>query len=636
MYEEDELTHQQDELLARLQHWQALKTAAGTFAAEETLNLLVHAIMGNPSGMIETALFGGIAALAAGYQAPKWLRTVRESLPHTEELEPLWLLTHREPGKRSLLDKLLDRPLPTDEDEQDEEGDDEEQGPSHKRQQVESGEEWDEAWYSDEDEDLRGPGIERGKTFFTFSEVLASGFIPSLSAIYLGRKSDGTPITVPAKDLCHVALPGATGHGKSSLIRLLMAQLCSCGLPVYLLNPHYTVFDQEHHEDWTPFTPYLKSDPFACMEMSAIKTVLEWMTTTLLSQRKERVAKGGRVGKPYFFILDEVPDIVASVAGASKMIGKLLREGRKYGIYLIIASQDFSVKTLGMEGEGSLRKCFHTILYVGGDPISVRELLNARNGKVGELLIDENSLGMGSIIVRYMDKDRERGTVQTVLTPARTPYTDNESLYTLLGPSTFTPDDEGPDDEPRQRHAASQSRAIGNEAPASRYRSINDIPIAELTAEQLVAAVLQLPMLHPQGDGEVEAQESEASSPSTLRLIRPDESRADTEQEIRYARNGTGSDPHPFEREPEDQPPLRYGRNGVDEAASDAAVRAQTNDVPLPAGWDQKKLDMLSGFYAVFGNLDDTLKALQLSTSQRNQDVARNELKRQGLWKEAR
>jgi hypothetical protein len=439
MQEDDELAQQQDELLTRLQHWQALKTAAGTFAAEETLNLLVHAIMGNPSGMIETALFGGIAALAVGYKAPGMLRSFRDSLPQTEELEPLWLLTHREPGKRSLLDKLLDR-YP----------DEEEPEEQHQKVQrvridepVTNVEAWDESWYNDDD-GLAGPGIETGKTFFTFSDVLASGFVPSLSAIYLGRLADGTPITVAAKDLCHVALPGATGHGKSSLIRLLMSQLCFCGLPVYLLNPHYMIFDREHNEDWTPFTPYLKSDPFACKDMSNIKIVLEWMTYKLLPQRKERAAKGGRIGKPYFFILDEVPDIVASIPGASKMIGKLLREGRKYGIYLIVASQDFSVKTLGVEGEGSIRKCFHTILYVGGDPVSVRELLNLKgaNGKAGQIVIDENGLGKGKIIARCVATPSP--------TPAQTPYVDNDSLYHLLGPSTFAPDedeDEGPDEE---------------------------------------------------------------------------------------------------------------------------------------------------------------------------------------------
>jgi hypothetical protein len=44
---------------------------------------------------------------------------------------------------------------------------------------------------------------------------------------------------------------------------------------------------------------------------------------------------------------------------------------------------------------------------------------------------------------------------------------------------------------------------------------------------------------------------------------------------------------------------------------------------------------MLPGFYEVL-SLDKALIALKLPTSQRNRDFARNILKQQKLWKEAR
>jgi hypothetical protein len=125
------------------------------------------------------------------------------------------------------------------------------------------------------------------------------------------------------------------------------------------------------------------------------------------------------------------------------------------------------------------------------------------------------------------------------------------------------------------------------------------------------------------------------SPPSTLRVLRPDESTLDTAYERRYARTVTGNDLHSFELETEDQTPLRYARNVPDEAASEAAVRAQDEAVAYPAGWDHKKVEMLPGFYRVLG-LDKALVALELSTSQRNRDFARSILKQQGVWKEAR
>src|SRR5581483_12232139 len=79
---------------------------------------------------------------------------------------------------------------------------------------------------------------------FTFSQVLAS-HAPALDRVFLGVLADGTPLWCAARDLCHVALAGATGGGKSSILRLLLAHLCHGGASVLLLNPHYTHFDRE-------------------------------------------------------------------------------------------------------------------------------------------------------------------------------------------------------------------------------------------------------------------------------------------------------------------------------------------------------------------------------------------------------
>ncbi len=76
-----------------------------------------------------------------------------------------------------------------------------------------------------------------------------------------------------------------------------------------------------------------------------------------------------------------------------------------------------------MDG-GGVRKCFRTALYVGGDPTTANVLLGETQGK-----IPENDLGKGTIMLRCA------ATRQPVL--ANVPYVDNESLYTLLGPSTF-------------------------------------------------------------------------------------------------------------------------------------------------------------------------------------------------------
>lgn len=287
----------------------------------------------------------------------------------------------------------------------------------------------------DDDEEIIPLAVGRQKDMFLFSHVLESGFVPTLSALYLGRDESGKPITVAARDLCHVALPGLTGGGKSSIMRLIMAQLCFLGVPTLLLNPHYMRFNSESDEDNTPFEAHLQRSPLDCAGFDAIKVLLQWMAETLLKKRIEQRANGGKPGKPYIIFIDEWPSIVGDLGkDASKYLGKILREGRKYGIFVVLASTDFQVKTLGLEGDGSLRKCFLTTFYVGGDPVGAKELLNLAANE-----LPENQLGRGTVMLRY----RADMEIRTVI--ARVPFTDNEALYRLLGPSTFT---SSQDDDP--------------------------------------------------------------------------------------------------------------------------------------------------------------------------------------------
>jgi hypothetical protein len=259
---------------------------------------------------------------------------------------------------------------------------------------------------------------------FTFSQLIQSGFVPSLGKIFLAKRMDGTPVFSTAKELCHVALAGATGGGKTSLIRLIMSQLCYAGANVLLLNPHFTHYDIEAEEDWTPFEPYLVYDPMECRKYETIEFYLKQVALDLLPKRLDKYAKSEPWGKPYFIVLDELPAIVDNVPDAPKYLSKILREGRKVGIYLVTAAQDFLVKTIAPEGGGAIRDCYRTAIYVGGDPTTAKVLLDMPANQ-----IPENDLGKGMVMLRNL-------TVKKA-SAARVPYVDNQSLYDLLGPSTY-------------------------------------------------------------------------------------------------------------------------------------------------------------------------------------------------------
>ncbi len=288
--------------------------------------------------------------------------------------------------------------------------------------------------------ELRSP--KASKKIFTLSQVLSGGFTPTLDQIYLGRLMDGTPVYSTAVDLCHVAIAGLTGGGKSSIIRSLAAQLCYAGANVLILNPHHTRYDLQSNpkEDWTPFEPYLVADPMECRKFENIEFYLKQVAEELLPQRLEKRAHSRRLGKPYFIVLDEIPAIVAKVPNAPEYLGYILREGRKVGINLIVASQDFLVKTIGVDG-GAVRKCFLTAFYTGGDATTASVLLNTseKNGNMPP----EDKLGKGTIMARC-------SSVRTAAL-AQVPYVDNQALYRLLGPSTYNPSsmDEDCEDEIR-------------------------------------------------------------------------------------------------------------------------------------------------------------------------------------------
>jgi hypothetical protein len=92
--------------------------------------------------------------------------------------------------------------------------------------------------------------------------------------------------------------------------------------------------------------------------------------------------------------------------------------------------------------------------------------------------------------------------------------------------------------------------------------------------------------------------------------------RLDTGSAVSDHRNGNGNET----------------QNGRD-SASEEAVSPQPSSL-RPPGWDAEKIHQIIGAFRATNHLDNSLKALDLSTSQRNRDFAREILKQQGLWKE--
>jgi len=153
------------------------------------------------------------------------------------------------------------------------------------------------------------------------------------------------------------------------------------------------------------------------------------VATELLPRRLEKYAHSQPLGKPYFLVIEELPAILAQIKEAPGYLARILREGRKVGIYMITVAQDFLVSTIAPGGGGAVRDCYRTAYYVGGDSTTAKILLDQ---PVRELAQVESELGQGTVLLRSSRVPQVKQAQRV-----RVPYVDNQALYQLLGPSTY-------------------------------------------------------------------------------------------------------------------------------------------------------------------------------------------------------
>lgn len=243
-------------------------------------------------------------------------------------------------------------------------------------------------------------------------------FKPSPERIFLALTAQG-PLTCSLEGLSHVALASPTGGGKSSLLRMLLAQVLACGATAWLADPHYTAIDPRSGEDWRMIAARLNKPPYT--KPRVIKDVLVWLLSEMF-RRYELRAQGQRWGAPCYLAIDEWPAILSELdkqdtAEVVSATGKLLRQGRKVDVHLITSSQDFLVETIGSGGE--IRANLRTAYFAGGGLATARALLDQ------QIKLPDTPLGKGLVLLR---------SEEAMPTPSlvRVPFASNEALYRLL------------------------------------------------------------------------------------------------------------------------------------------------------------------------------------------------------------
>jgi hypothetical protein len=170
----------------------------------------------------------------------------------------------------------------------------------------------------------------------------------------------------------HLMILGETGSGKSTICKYLVSQV---NAPCLIIDPHASP------TDWRGFVVTGSGRNY-----EAIATEFERLAN-LMQIRYEARDKGQSQFDPLIVIIDEFPAIASSLGkNATDTVKLLAREARKVSIRMCLLSQGAEVKTLGLEGEGSIRECF-AMLRLGNFALSHGKSLKDKN--IGEAL--ENS-----------------------------------------------------------------------------------------------------------------------------------------------------------------------------------------------------------------------------------------------------
>jgi hypothetical protein len=165
---------------------------------------------------------------------------------------------------------------------------------------------------------------------------------------------------------------GETGSGKSTICKYLVSQV---NAPCLIIDPHASP------TDWRGFVVTGSGRNYG-----DIATEFERLAN-LMQIRYEARDKGISQFDPLIVIIDEFPAIASSLGkGATDTVKLLAREARKVSIRMCLLSQGADVKTLGLEGEGSIRECF-AMLRLGNFALSHGKSL--KDKAIGEAM--ENS-----------------------------------------------------------------------------------------------------------------------------------------------------------------------------------------------------------------------------------------------------
>jgi len=183
------------------------------------------------------------------------------------------------------------------------------------------------------------------------------GTVPTNEPLLLDAPATAVPPSpLPTIGEGHIMITGPSWSGKSTATRALLENRTD----VVVLDPH------AGPNDWRG-----RNVIGGGRDFELIGKFIGFMEEEL-NKRAKAKKEGVTVFPPLTVAIDEMPAIAASLG--RDVYGtwqKWVREGWKFGLYVILSTQSTRVKTLGIEGEGDVLNNFAAVVYLGESAVEV-------------------------------------------------------------------------------------------------------------------------------------------------------------------------------------------------------------------------------------------------------------------------
>ncbi|HSH80029.1 MAG TPA: hypothetical protein VLA19_16005 [Herpetosiphonaceae bacterium] len=169
----------------------------------------------------------------------------------------------------------------------------------------------------------------------TFAQLRARGWRPTSQRMLLGFSAEG-PIYGGIDALLSTAIAGRPGQGKTTALRFVCAQTLLAGGETVILDPHGSIAEA------------IAGAPARLMASSTAElgNAAAWLNDEL-DRRDVAYRAGERLFTPLLVLCDEWPLIGLKSKQAVEAGGRVVLEGRKWGVYALISGQGLPADRFG-------------------------------------------------------------------------------------------------------------------------------------------------------------------------------------------------------------------------------------------------------------------------------------------------